>query len=182
MDSIGASMVAYRHLAVAALLTVTAHSLAQGPNSSAPNDPSVWISTRSLVMWGSTWTIRAVARPFVPRLHHMGSSAQEPRRIDGRIAWGVGPSDPSVQLTSLTLSSNKRKLKIPKPLVTTCFDPWLRPGRNDQDPLYLSGIKVAKRRNLIVIRLNGADGAGAYAVEWTMDRHGHAKRKIWSIA
>lgn len=87
--------------------------------------------------------------------------------IDGRNAYGA-EAIPRTQIKSIEFYFDGRKIKVPRWLYADCYNPNL-------EPEYVK-LRFGRDLQTVFVTMDGADGAGAYIVVWTLRRNGRHTR------
>ena len=90
--------------------------------------------------------------------------------VNGRKAHGA-ESTPESEVASMTVTFDRRKIRIPRHLYSDCLDPNLR-----DNPVT---IRFVRNFTAVRITIGGSDGAGGYDVTWVVPKNGRTTRSFY---
>jgi len=121
---------------------------------------------------GGSHTARVVFRTRVfERARHRSTEVREGQTmVDGRPAIGTDGSIPGVEIDSMRFYFDGKEIKVPSKLYADCFDPNF--GKEHVT------LKFGRDGRSVIVTMSGSDGAGGYAVSWTLRKNGRHVRSI----
>jgi len=91
-------------------------------------------------------------------------------KVDGREPLGVDGTVPRIEIESMVVFFDGRKIAIPQRFYSDCYNPNL--GKN-----YFA-TKLNGEGDSLLVFMAGSDGAGGYEVMWVLRKDGHHSRFI----
>jgi hypothetical protein len=95
--------------------------------------------------------------------------------LDGKRKWGVFMAPPRMRTTKVALKYQGKSVPVPPHLWADCFNLHLSQSDVARDPTL---IRLDARKDSVLVRLLGGDGASGYLLELTLRKDGKHGRRV----